>query len=192
MRSTTTLEQTGKAPAAAERPDRPDELAQPGEPRAPASAPGSSRRSVLGRAVGALAATLGAILGLPALRFLATPLGFGDEANTWLVLCRSDQVAAGPFVLAKYERPYRGFRQTGLVWVQRREAGLFAISASCTHLGCNVTWDPRQAKMLCPCHGGVYTADGEVISGPSRKPLLTLEIREKDGFIWIKPGRRRR
>lgn len=147
---------------------------------------------MLGRAVGALAATLGAVLGLPALRFLTTPLGFGDEANTWLVLCRSDQVTPGPFVLAKYERPYRGFRQTGLVWVQRREAGLFAISASCTHLGCNVTWDPQQGKMLCPCHGGVYTAEGEVISGPSRKPLLTLEIREKDGFIWIKPGKRRR
>ena len=35
-----------------------------------------------------------------------------------------------------------------------------AMSATCTHLGCQVQWDGEGKKFQCPCHGGVYAADG--------------------------------
>jgi len=38
-----------------------------------------------------------------------------------------------------------------------------AFSATCTHLGCQVRWDGEAKKFNCPCHGGVYDADGQVI-----------------------------
>lgn len=40
------------------------------------------------------------------------------------------------------------------------------FNATCTHLGCLVKWDPQSKRFLCPCHGGIYNENGEVLSGP--------------------------
>jgi Rieske Fe-S protein len=52
-----------------------------------------------------------------------------------------------------------------------------AMSATCTHLGCQVQWDGDGKKFKCPCHGGVYAPDGKVVSGPPPRPLDVLEAR---------------
>jgi Rieske Fe-S protein len=52
-----------------------------------------------------------------------------------------------------------------------------AMSATCTHLGCQVQWDGESRKFKCPCHGGVYAADGKVVSGPPPRPLEVVEAR---------------
>jgi len=41
-----------------------------------------------------------------------------------------------------------------------------AFSNSCPHLGCKVHWEARREEFLCPCHGGVFTADGVAVAGP--------------------------
>src|SRR3974377_2162925 len=59
--------------------------------------------------------------------------------------------------------------------------GLYAISATCTHLGCLV----KQAPMgfACPCHGSQFTANGAVMNGPAAQPLgysaLSLDLSGK-------------
>jgi menaquinol-cytochrome c reductase iron-sulfur subunit len=52
-----------------------------------------------------------------------------------------------------------------------------ALSATCTHLGCQVRWEAAQKKFICPCHGGVYAADGTVVDGPPPRPLDAIEAR---------------
>lgn len=56
-----------------------------------------------------------------------------------------------------------------------------AMSATCTHLGCQVQWDGEAKKFNCPCHGGVYAADGQVVSGPPPRPLDAIEARIDPG-----------
>ncbi len=41
-----------------------------------------------------------------------------------------------------------------------------AFSNSCPHLGCKVHWEARTERFVCPCHQGVFNADGVAISGP--------------------------
>lgn len=66
-----------------------------------------------------------------------------------------------------------------LVWDGRDT--IRAMSATCTHLGCQVQWDAAGKQFKCPCHGGVYAADGTVVSGPPPRPLGIVEARIDPG-----------
>jgi Rieske Fe-S protein len=66
-------------------------------------------------------------------------------------------------------------RQT--VFLVRDGDQVKALSATCTHLGCQVRWDTEGKKFRCPCHGGAYDAQGQVVDGPPPRPLDTIDVR---------------
>ena len=61
-----------------------------------------------------------------------------------------------------------------------------AFSAICTHLGCIVKWDAASRKILCPCHAGVFGADGQVLSGPPPRPLPSYEVIQVGNELKVK------
>ncbi|MFQ5706524.1 MAG: ubiquinol-cytochrome c reductase iron-sulfur subunit [bacterium] len=69
------------------------------------------------------------------------------------------------------------------------DAGLKAISTTCTHLGCKVYWEPENVRFYCPCHQGVFDVNGNVVSGPPPRPLdsFQVEVDENDNvFVLLK------
>lgn len=62
-----------------------------------------------------------------------------------------------------------------LVWDGK--SSVHALSATCTHLGCQVRWDAESTHFRCPCHGGVFDMEGKVVAGPPPRPLERLEAR---------------
>jgi Rieske Fe-S protein len=57
----------------------------------------------------------------------------------------------------------------GPVFVVRDAAGLYAMSAMCTHQGCTV--EPGTDRLACPCHGSEFDLTGAVTQGPANEPL---------------------
>ncbi len=62
-----------------------------------------------------------------------------------------------------------------------------AISTRCTHLGCPVRYVQASARFICPCHGGVYGDDGEVVGGPPVRPLDRFETAVEQGQVLVGP-----
>jgi menaquinol-cytochrome c reductase iron-sulfur subunit len=67
------------------------------------------------------------------------------------------------------------------------EDAFTAFSMYCTHTGCPVRWVPGANLFLCPCHGGAFSRDGAVVSGPPPRPLERLPVRVRDGNVEVMP-----
>jgi cytochrome b6-f complex iron-sulfur subunit len=48
---------------------------------------------------------------------------------------------------------------------------IYALSTTCTHLGCTPNWLEREFKFKCPCHGSGYYITGVNFEGPAPRPL---------------------
>lgn len=60
------------------------------------------------------------------------------------------------------------------VIVRRDEKGLYAISLTCTHLGCIV--GKNAGGFVCPCHGSKFDEQGHVKGGPAPKALEWFKV----------------
>jgi cytochrome b6-f complex iron-sulfur subunit len=80
-------------------------------------------------------------------------------------------------------------------WLLRDEAGLYALSAVCSHLGCTIS--ETDTGFECPCHGSRFNLQGAALQGPAAKPLeyLELSLTEEnlvvlDSSIKVPPNKR--
>jgi Rieske Fe-S protein len=62
--------------------------------------------------------------------------------------------------------------------IARDAQGLYAMTITCTHQGCDV--DARgmgdSAELDCPCHGSRFDRNGAVIRGPAGSPLVHFAV----------------
>ncbi len=90
-------------------------------------------------------------------------------------------------VKAPVEDAWASGDQPVAVYVKRSGDQLMVFDIHCTHLGCAVRWTQGAGRFFCPCHGGVYGADGQVLAGPPPLPLYQYPIRVENGTLYIRP-----
>jgi Rieske Fe-S protein len=154
-----------------------------------------NRRQLLVRLGLVFNGIVGALIGLPMLRFLLSPVvrGRGGRYESWVSLGAVDQYPAGETRLATYRNPVvtPADAQTANVacWVRRIDGEQFQVFAvNCAHLGCPVRWFPQSGLFMCPCHGGAYYADGARASGPPERGLFEHSYRVRGGTLLIQAG----
>lgn len=126
-----------------------------------------TRRDFLGMAaIGAAAAALGLVtlgmLRLPKAAVLSSP------SKKYRVTLPASLAAGQAFV-----PPGRA------VALFRDAEGVYAVSLTCTHLGCIVK--SQADGFECPCHGSRFALDGTVRKGPAPRALAWYQVSGRDG-----------
>lgn len=49
------------------------------------------------------------------------------------------------------------------------------VNTRCTHMGCELAWNPEELTWDCPCHGSRFDYQGNLVSGPATKNLERQE-----------------
>ena len=186
---------TAIPPAPPAAPPGPPKVAIPPKPAAPAGkgpAKGPTRRFFLAAWFGSwftaawiafTASMAGMTLGT--VRFLF-PNVLSEPPSTF----RAGQVA-------NYEenRVDDKFKESG-AWVikakdDRGREIIYALSTTCTHLGCTPNWLEAEKKFKCPCHGSGFRITGVNFEGPAPRPLERYAIRRtEDGQIIVDKSRK--
>ena len=73
------------------------------------------------------------------------------------------------------------------ILIRQQSGSLTALSAVCTHAGCEVGY--QGGVLVCPCHGSQFNATtGAVIQGPAVTPLAKKRVLERGGQIYALPS----
>ena len=71
----------------------------------------------------------------------------------------------------------------------RDSAGVYAMSAVCTHAGCPVARSTTGTGLFCGCHGSAFDSNGVVTKGPARTNLQHYQVDiAADGIITVQGG----
>jgi len=103
--------------------------------------------------------------------------GFGDVTAGNISALAVDQVKAVPGAPA---------------FVGRDSNGLYAMTTTCTHQGCDLaagTISTSNHTITCGCHSSVFTFSGDVQTGPATRPLTHFKVDlATDGTITVHGG----
>jgi menaquinol-cytochrome c reductase iron-sulfur subunit len=156
---------------------------------------GVSRRTMLSKLGVLFNGAVGVILAVPVVHYLLSPVlrDRGPEFGSWLSLGPLAQFPEGETRLATFRHPGAsasdGETASLPCWVRHIEGEKFQVFAiNCAHLGCPVRWFPQSGLFMCPCHGGVYYADGSRASGPPERGLFEYRHKVEQGSLAIQVG----
>jgi cytochrome b6-f complex iron-sulfur subunit len=92
---------------------------------------------------------------------------------------KPEEIAVGTLVVLPQQK----------VYVMHVADGFFAMSATCTHLGCLTQYEKENNRIFCPCHGSRFDTTGRVTDGPAPRPLPRLELVVERGLLVVDVGK---
>lgn len=152
-----------------------------------------SRRTFLMNVGIALNAAVAALIATPVVAYLLGPVLRRKDYLEWIVIGNVGDFPPGETKLVTYKNPFAepwdGDSAKVPAYVRCSAPGEFTVFAiNCAHLGCPVRWFSESQLFMCPCHGGVYYADGSRASGPPERGLFTYERKVENGKLLIRAG----
>lgn len=131
------------------------------------------RRKLLATISAGALATAAAGTAITAIRYLSP--GVLYEASSKLKAGPVDNIPIGAMIPFPKQK----------VYVVRNEEGVYALSSTCTHLGCMTRYEPDHKRVFCPCHGSQFDLSGKVVGGPAPKPLPRLKVAIEKGIVVV-------
>ena len=148
------------------------------------------RRKFLNQIAVTGTALAGIVVSVPIIAYLLSPF-LEKKERPWQDLGPVYRYDPDSTVAIELEDPsplrWAGQTAKTSAWLRRNDNGFIAFSVHCTHLGCPVNWVDGGKIFLCPCHGGVFDAEGQPVGGPPTRPLQRHHVRVRNGHVEIQP-----
>jgi len=148
------------------------------------------RRKFLNQIAVAGTTLAGIVVSVPIIAYLLSPF-LEKKERAWQDMGPLYKYELDTTVAVELEDPsplrWAGRTARTSAWLRRSETGFTAFSVHCTHLGCPVNWVDGGKIFLCPCHGGVFDAEGNPVGGPPTYPLQRHHVRVRNGHVEIQP-----
>jgi menaquinol-cytochrome c reductase iron-sulfur subunit len=157
-------------------------------PDAPHPSPDSGRRRFLAGTIAAIQAAIGGTLAFILGGAAAAPAFRARPTNWWPAGAVDDLPDDEPTPVTIRVTREDGYDQVvdrQVVFLVKSGTGITALSSTCTHLGCRVSWDAESETLKCPCHGGVFDRTGAVKDGPPPAPLAKLTTRVEGEQVLV-------
>src|SRR5947209_1971844 len=158
-----------------------------------------SRRSFFWWLTAGMSAVAAVAAGIPLIGFF---LGARKREVKWVKLGKVSDFPVDETRLATFVNPLRtpwdGMTANTGVYVRnlgkdaqqtdpkKQKDRFWIFAVNCAHLGCPVSWFPQSGLFMCPCHGGVYYANGERASGPPPHGLFHCDWKVEEGQLFVK------
>ncbi len=147
----------------------------------------SERRAFLMTAALAGGATI--LTGVPLATYVVAP-ATKKGTGKWIDFGAAEELSQNNFQMLSYEFMVKDgwlvIARRGFVWAKSEPGGRVKVfSSTCTHLACNVIWNPESVSFECPCHSGRFNAEGEPIAGPPTKTLTALEHKIEEDKLMV-------
>lgn len=152
-----------------------------------------SRRTFMMNVGIALNAAVALVIATPVVAYLLGPVLRRKDYLEWITIGNLSDFPPGETRLVTYTNPFSepwdGDSAKVPAYVRcSAEGELTVFAINCAHLGCPVRWFSESQLFMCPCHGGVYYADGSRASGPPERGLFTYERKIEGGKLLIRAG----
>jgi Rieske Fe-S protein len=73
------------------------------------------------------------------------------------------------------------------IYVRRAaDDSLFVLSSICPHKDYNIGWKASLGTFICPGHKSAFDPEGRVLSGPSPRPMDSLEYKVENGILMVR------
>ena len=76
---------------------------------------------------------------------------------------------------------------SGIIIIRRSTTVYVALSTVCTHAGCTVNYSANTNRLVCPCHGSVFSNSGAVVTGPATTPLPSYSVSVMGDTLTVQP-----
>jgi menaquinol-cytochrome c reductase iron-sulfur subunit len=172
--------------------DLPEAPEDSSAPLGPSDVTEPSRRAFLIRSIAAIGGAITVAIGVPSVVFVTGLARATTGEETWIRLGSASSIEPGaPPTLMKATVVRRSgylMEEQGVsVFVTTENGSEFTVLSNiCTHLGCRVRWVDEQDGFFCPCHNGVFSRNGDVVSGPPPRPLDRFESKVEEGQLFFK------
>jgi nitrite reductase/ring-hydroxylating ferredoxin subunit len=153
-----------------------------------------TRRTLFGLGSQAFGIAAVSVVALPTVGFALAPI-FDNPEERWEGVGHPDDYVPDTYrqaVVTITEEMGDAGKTT--VYIRRGSPDLnedpdefIAISTRCAHLGCPVRFVRAAGNFICPCHGGVYDFQGQVIGGPPVRPLDRFQTRVVANELQVGP-----
>lgn len=148
------------------------------------------RRVMMKWAIRGIGLATTVMVGIPSFVAALSPIWkYRPRRQAWQSLGPAEEFPVGEMrkVIVHLPREDRGraLREKAVYAWRPTQGEAVVYSRSCTDLGCPLTWDPGSECFFCPCHGGIFSKNGDRMAGPPKRSMYRYATRIVNGEIEI-------